>query len=143
MDLVGLLYKPVFTASTHLLKIIHAPHVTALSGTGLVHCAPAHGAEDYDAFRALGLLSLTANTSNSLLCHVNSKGQFTHDVADVVGSEFAKRLAGKDVLGDGNKEMVMLLKDMEKIVKIERIKHRYPYDWKTNEPIIVTWVRAL
>lgn len=73
----------------------------------------------------------------SLLCHVNPKGQFTHDVADVVGSEYAERLAGKDVL-NGNKEMVMLLKDIDKIVKIERIKHRYPYDWKTNEPIIVT-----
>ncbi|KIM42355.1 hypothetical protein M413DRAFT_444780 [Hebeloma cylindrosporum] len=136
-DLVDLSYKPLFTASTQLLKIIHAPHVTALSGTGLVHCAPAHGAEDYDAFRELGLLS-PANTSNGLLCHVNSKGQFTHDVADVVGTEYAERLAGKEVLGNGNKEMVMLLKDAGKIVKIERIKHRYPYDWKTNEPIIVT-----
>lgn len=103
-----------------------------------MHCAPAHGAEDYDAFRALGLLSPTANTSSSLLCHVNSKGQFTPDVVDVVGSEYGKRLAGKDVLGNGNKEMVMLLKDTGKIVKIEKIKHRYPYDWKTDKPIIVT-----
>lgn len=103
-----------------------------------MHCAPAHGAEDYDAFRALGLLSPTANTSSSLLYHVNSKGQFTPDVVDVVGSEYGKRLAGKDVLENGNKEMVMLLKDTGKIVKIEKIKHRYPYDWKTDKPIIVT-----
>lgn len=73
-----------------------------------------------------------------MLCHVNSKGQFTSEVVDIVGPEHAEKLVGKEVLGDGNKAMVMLLKELDKVLKIQRIKHRYPYDWKTNEPIIVT-----
>ncbi|KDR72627.1 hypothetical protein GALMADRAFT_73804 [Galerina marginata CBS 339.88] len=137
-DLVGLPYKPIFPSSTQTLNIIHAPHVTALSGTGLVHCAPAHGAEDYDAFRTLNLLPTSTSTTSNVICHVDGKGQFTSEVVEVVGAEHAEKLIGKEVLGDGNKAMVMLLKDLNKVLKIERIKHRYPYDWKTNEPIIVT-----
>jgi isoleucyl-tRNA synthetase len=130
-DLLNATYKPIFPASTQSLPIINAAHVTSQSGTGLVHCAPAHGAEDYEALRDL-------NSTTSLICHVDGKGQFVSDVADVVGPEFAKRLAGKEVLGDGNKEMVAILKEMGCLVKIQRIKHRYPYDWRTKEPIIVT-----
>ncbi|KAF8970187.1 tRNA synthetases class I-domain-containing protein [Flammula alnicola] len=132
-DLVGATYKPVFSTSTQFLPIINAAHVTSLSGTGLVHCAPAHGAEDYEALRDTDFSSATG-----LICHVDAKGQFTADVADIVGPDYAERLAGKEVLGDGNKEMVALLKEMGSLVKIQRIKHRYPYDWRTKEPIIVT-----
>ena len=130
----------MFSLSAKPFKVIHAPHVTALSGTGLVHCAPAHGAEDYDAFRLLNLLipSTSSSAGSNIVCHVNDKGQFSTEVADVVGPEHASRLVGKSVLGDGNKEMVLLLKELGKVLKVERIKHRYPYDWKTNEPIIVT-----
>jgi len=123
---------------TQPLKIIHAPHVTSLSGTGLVHCAPAHGVEDYEAFRSLDLLLTPTSTTSNVICHVGGQGKFTSEVAEVVGPALAEKLIGKEVLGDGNKEMVMLLKDMQKVVKIQRIKHRYPYDWKTDKPIIVT-----
>ncbi|KAH9477821.1 Isoleucine--tRNA ligase, mitochondrial [Psilocybe cubensis] len=140
-DLVGVSYHPIFSSASspaQPLKIIHAPHVTALSGTGLVHCAPAHGAEDYDAFRLQNLLQTSGPTGSNVLCHVNSRGQFTSEVVDVVGPEHAPKLVGQEVLGDGNKAMVILLKELDKVLKIQRIKHRYPYDWKTNEPIIVT-----
>ncbi|KAF8157025.1 tRNA synthetases class I-domain-containing protein [Crassisporium funariophilum] len=139
-DLVGISYKPIFpspppsSSSSPLLKIIPASHVTALSGTGLVHCAPSHGAEDYAAFRSLGLIS----SSLQMICHVDHRGAFTPDIAEVVGEEAAKKLVGKEVLGEGNKEMVGLLKELGSVVKVERLKHRYPYDWKTKEPIIVT-----
>lgn len=128
-SLVGAAYKPIFPASAQSLPIINAAHVTSQSGTGLVHCAPAHGAEDYEALRVLNA---------GLICHVDGKGQFTTEIADVVGPHFGERLAGKEVLGDGNKEMVAVLKEMGRLVKIHRLKHRYPYDWRTKEPIIVT-----
>ncbi|CAA7268378.1 unnamed protein product [Cyclocybe aegerita] len=134
--LIGTTYKHIFPGSTKSFKVIHAPHVTNETGTGLVHCAAAHGAEDYSAFRSLGLLN--PSNTDDLVCHVDGKGQFTPDVADVVGQEYGKRLTGKEVLGDGNKELVMILKELGKVYKVQRIKHRYPYDWKTNEPIIVT-----
>jgi isoleucyl-tRNA synthetase len=116
------------------MKIIPASHVTADSGTGLVHCAPAHGAEDYMAFRSLGLISNLEN----MICHVNADGNFTKDVASVVGQKAAMLLLGQQVLGEGGRAIVEMLKKMDCLVKVKRIKHRYPYDWRTDKPIIVT-----
>ncbi|KAG6909906.1 hypothetical protein DXG01_014426 [Tephrocybe rancida] len=135
-DLIDVAYTPIFNSlgpSTSPLTIIPASHVTADSGTGLVHCAPAHGAEDYHAFLALNLVS----TSKNMICHVDGEGKFTSDVADVVG-ESASILVGHDVLGDGSRAVVELLKKIGALVKVQRFKHRYPYDWKTDKPIIVT-----
>lgn len=120
------------------LKIIPATHVTADSGTGLVHCAPGHGAEDYNAFRALGLLS----SGQPITCHVGEGGKFTPGVVSVVGEAAGEKLVGQEVLQDGSKAVVELLKELGCLVKIKRIKHRYPYDWKTDQPIIVTCVSS-
>ncbi|EGN92511.1 hypothetical protein SERLA73DRAFT_172840 [Serpula lacrymans var. lacrymans S7.3] len=138
-DLVDAPYLPLFSPSGAIVpipyKIIPASHVTSDSGTGLVHCAPAHGGEDYQAFRTLGLIN--SHNPNSIICHVDEAGKFTHKVADVVGEEAALTVIGQEVLKDGGKAIVKLLEHTGKLVKVQRIKHRYPYDWKTNEPIIV------
>ncbi|KAJ8083181.1 isoleucine-tRNA ligase [Marasmius tenuissimus] len=138
-DLVGLPYTPIFSSlntskEQPSLKIIAANHVTADSGTGLVHCAPAHGAEDYHAFRSLGLIL----DADSIRCHVDGAGAFSPEVAKVVGEEASKTLIGQPVLEGGSKAVVDLLKQMGALVKVQRFKHRYPYDWKTDKPIIVT-----
>lgn len=139
-DLVGANYAPIFaslpSASTRPLQIIHSSHVTSDSGTGLVHCAPAHGPEDYGVFRSLGLIS----DPDSILCHVGPAGEFIPKVAEVVGEEAAQRLIKKPVLSDGSRTSVDLLKEVGHLVKIKRVKHRYPYDWKTDQPIIVMYV---
>jgi isoleucyl-tRNA synthetase len=104
-----------------------------------VHCAPAHGGEDYQAFLALGMLS----SSNPMICHVNGEGRFTVDIANVIGSDAAGGLVGQEVLSNGSKAVVDLLRKNGSLVKVQRIKHRYPYDWKTNEPILMTCVLDL
>ena len=137
-DLVGVSYKPLFSSqcpSAKSMKIIPSLHVTGLSGTGLVHCAPAHGEEDYNAFCSLGLLS----KATTILCHVDEKGEFSPEIVNIVGEEAAASLVGKDVLGEGNAAMLKLLKKEQRAVKTEKISHRYPYDWKTNKPVIVTY----
>ncbi|KAF8886535.1 isoleucyl-tRNA synthetase [Infundibulicybe gibba] len=137
-DLIGVSYIPIFATKScqhKKLRIIHASHVTPDSGTGLVHCAPAHGAEDYNAFKALGTIS---SAQQDILCHVNADGKFTPEVAAIVGEEVASALVGREVLTTGSKAVVDILQKMGRLVKTKRIKHRYPYDWKTNTPIIVT-----
>lgn len=129
-DLVGMQYDPIFTQTGEKFPIIHASHVTSQAGTGIVHCAPAHGAEDYNAFRSLSL--------DSMLCHVDNLGQFSEDVCSVVGQRDGRELVGKPVLGDGTHAIVRLLKDRDAVVKVKYYKHKYPYDWRTNQPIIVT-----
>jgi len=137
--LVGVEYKPLFESSKSAknFTIIHAPHVISNSGTGLVHLAPAHGAEDYNAFRALGMISPSDSASGKLVCHVDGKGQFTTDVAEVLSEDDAKLLVGRDVLYSGNKTILHLLHKLGKVVETEKITHKYPFDWRTKKPIIV------
>lgn len=129
-DLVGVTYNSPFPDGSQF-KVIPSSHVTTESGTGLVHCAPAHGMEDYAAFQALGLIH------PELLCHVDGTGQFSQEVASVTGEAIGKSLVGLDILKGGSKAMVKVLEDAGALVKLQKIKHRYPYDWKTGEPIIV------
>ncbi|KAH9077901.1 tRNA synthetases class I-domain-containing protein [Lactarius deliciosus] len=137
-ELAGARYRPLFAAfapdASESLKVIASTHVTPDSGTGLVHCAPAHGAEDYNLFKEKNLISSTS----SIVCHVGDGGLFTSEVEHVVGKEAAKTFVGKPVLDGGSRSVVDLLKDMNRLIKIERFKHRYPYDWKTDKPVIVT-----
>lgn len=72
-----------------------------------------------------------------MLCHVDDSGKFDAGVAEVVGAERAETLVGQEVLKGGGKAAVELLKEVGALLKIQRVKHRYPYDWKTKEPIIV------
>lgn len=139
--LVGLGYRGIFATHTGgktwssfpNLSIIPATHVTSDSGTGLVHCAPAHGAEDYLAFRSQGLLG------SGMLCHVDGEGKFSQCVTDVVPPELGgDALVGLEVLKGGSKAIVKILEGCGALLAVERIKHKYPYDWKTNEPVIVT-----
>jgi isoleucyl-tRNA synthetase len=141
-DLVGLKYHSLFRNPVRNIeqhKIIPSSHVTAISGTGLVHCAPAHGADDYKAFHALGLL----NQSTDIVCHVDLAGRFTDGITDVVGEERGRELVGLEVLYRGGKEMVKVLERLDdangegRLVKVERVNHRFPYDWRTKKPIIV------
>lgn len=151
-QLVGLRYHGIFSsrstghahsvpsmadpAHRHVLQIISAPHVTPDTGTGLVHCAPGHGAEDYLAFRAEGLLNF------GMLCHVNVQGKFCSNVNDIVGplatDEGGENLVGLEVVEEGSKAIVRLLGRTGSLLAVEKFHHRYPYDWKTNEPVIVT-----
>lgn len=152
-NLVGASYRPIFAplhtspSTLRSLPIIASSHVTNDSGTGLVHCAPAHGAEDYTAMQSLGLISNSSKTSSvdtssdpagasEIVCHVNGLGQFTADVADAVGEAHATELAEKDILNEGGRTIVALLTKVGALKKVQRFKHRYPYDWKTDKPVI-------
>lgn len=75
-----------------------------------------------------------------MICHVDGSGKFSSEIISVLGEEAGKELVGKDVLKAGGKAIVDLLRTMgeEFLLGVEKIKHRYPYDWKTGEPVIVT-----
>ena len=131
IDLAGSQYRSPFAVEARR-PIIISNHVTAESGTGLVHCAPAHGAEDYHAFLALD----PGSFKSGLLCHVDGEGKFTDDIAEVVGDSAAKELVGQDIMKAGSRSVTKLLEAVGALVKVQRIRHRYPYDWKTGEPVI-------
>ncbi|KAI0284613.1 isoleucyl-tRNA synthetase [Russula aff. rugulosa BPL654] len=138
-ELAGARYLPLFASlapdvASGSLPVINSTYVTPDSGTGLVHCAPAHGTEDYNMFREQNLISSTS----TIACHVGEGGLFTNEVAHVVGKEAGESLVGQPVLDSGSRSIVRLLKNIGCLLKVERFKHRYPYDWKTDRPVIVT-----
>ena len=137
-DISNAFYRPLFAQlsnSTASFPILPSPHVTPETGTGLVHCAPAHGQEDYALFRALGLVDTTS--PDALVCHVDGAGKFTPRVTEVLGKDTGAMLEGREVLYAGGKIMVKLLEEIGVLRKAEKIKHRYPYDWKTDKPVII------
>ena len=86
----------------HTLQVKLASRVTSDAGTGLVHCAPGHGAEDHHVFCAEGFLD------SGMLCHVDAEGKFCSSVKDIMGPLEAV-LVGLEVLTEGSKAIVSLL----------------------------------
>lgn len=117
-DLVGATYKHALNGET--MPIIAAQHVTADSGTGMVHTAPGHGMEDYEACRALGILPFSP---------VNDEGFFTADAG--------KQFQGLFAFDEGNSAVIDYLKEVKGLVKEEPYKHKYPYDWRTKKPVML------
>ncbi|WWC88449.1 uncharacterized protein L201_003360 [Kwoniella dendrophila CBS 6074] len=133
-QLVGTQYTHLFhptSSSQSKPSIMAAKHVTAQAGTGLVHSAPAHGHEDYEAFIAAGMLP------EELRCPVDDDGRFTPDLTYWTEGDLATSLVGQEVLGKGTHMMVDLLRDNAVLLAEQDIEHRYPYDWKSKKPIIV------
>ena len=101
---------------------IHADFVSADSGSGLVHCAPGHGMDDYDVCTKLGIEAVAP---------VDDSGCFTSAALP----EEPSILEGKSVLRDGNREVLKILGD--KVLATHKYKHKYPYDWRTKLPVII------
>jgi isoleucyl-tRNA synthetase len=100
--------------------IVLGDHVTAESGTGLVHTAPNHGHDDFIVGKKynLGMISL-----------VDDRGIFNVDAGE--------DLVGLSVLKEGNAKVVDILTANGTLVKEEAYNHKYPYDWRTKKPVIV------
>lgn len=50
-------------------------------------------------------------------------------------AEAGSNLHGKNVLLDGGKEVIQMLKD--NVLHLGEITHSYPYDWRTKQPVII------
>ncbi len=92
-------------------------HVTTDAGTGLVHTAPGHGADDFNIGRKYGLEIYTP---------VNHRGEFTDDVP---------LWAGLHVFA-ANPSIVDLLRKRGALLRGETITHSYPHCWRCKNPII-------
>lgn len=114
-DLAGCHYLHPITGV--IMPFLAGLHVTSKIGTGLVHTAPAHGTEDF-------LISLANNIP--VLSLVNEAGCYT--------TEAGPLFAGLDVLKDGNDAALQKIGD--NVMHTEYLMHSYPYDWRTNKPVI-------
>ncbi len=100
-------------------KVINTLFVTADTGTGAVHIAPGHGADDYQAGREHGL---------DILSPVDDRGHYTAEVG-------LPDFVGKHVF-QSNKGIIELLKSKGALLAHEDITHQYPHCWRSKTPII-------
>ena len=99
-------------------RVVPAEYVTDEDGTGLVHTAPGHGAEDYQTGLKEGL---------DVYCPVLPDGTYDDSVPDW--------LAGKSIW-DANQEIVDRLDKDGVLYHSERFTHSYPHDWRGKQPVI-------
>ncbi|MBP8275988.1 MAG: isoleucine--tRNA ligase, partial [Propionivibrio sp.] len=104
------------------VAIICGTHVTVEAGTGLVHTAPAHGADDYQIGRVYGL-----PVNNP----VGDDGRFLPNTPALSVSP----LAGKTVW-EANPLVLQELEARDRLLKVEKIQHSYPHCWRHKTPII-------
>ena len=91
--------------------------VTTEEGSGLVHCAPGHGPEDYIIGKRYEL---------PIFSPVGPDGKYTEEAGE---------FAGKRVL-EINDEIIKELKKKGTLVKSEKITHRYPQCWRCKTKLI-------
>ena len=87
------------------------------SGTGCVHTAPGHGADDFAVGKKYGL---------EVYAPVDAAGRFTAEV------EHFARLS----VFEANPKIVEFLRERGALVNVERYDHRYPHCWRCKNPVI-------
>ncbi|MEK6231274.1 MAG: isoleucine--tRNA ligase [Luteolibacter sp.] len=100
-------------------KVILANFVTTETGTGAVHIAPGHGADDYVVGQQNGL---------AVLSPVDDEGLFTEEVGlpELVGQHVFK----------SNKRIIEILAESGHLLAQEEYRHSYPHCWRSKTPII-------
>ena len=97
--------------------VVSEDFVSADDGTGIVHMAPAFGADDYAAGQRHGL---------PMLNPIDGAGKFTDDV-ELVGGQFVK---------DADSVLVEALRDRNLLFDIGRVEHSYPHCWRCGSPLL-------
>ena len=97
--------------------VLNEEYVNLEQGTGLVHCAPGHGTEDFVVGKENKL---------STLCPLTMTGEYTEE---------AGKYAGKYVK-DADSELTEELREKSLLVTTEKIKHDYPMCWRCKTPLL-------
>jgi len=106
--------------------------VTNDTGTGFVHIAPGHGADDYHLGLANELPIYSPVDDNGCLTR-------THDLPEE--QQIPDELVGKSILAkkgrsEANDAVLEILRGREALVKQEDYPHQYPHCWRSKTPVI-------
>jgi isoleucyl-tRNA synthetase len=94
-----------------------ADYVTMDTGTGAVHTAPAHGADDFYTGVKYGI---------DQTCNVDEAGRLRNGLPEYDGQQVFK----------ANPLIVELLKSRGVLMGHENIEHSYPHCWRCHNPVI-------
>ena len=97
--------------------VVLADYVTTEDGTGLVHQAPAFGADDLEVCRRYGLVVVNP---------INPDGHFQNQIG-LVGGKFFK---------DADKDLIRDLKSRGLMFKNSQFEHSYPHCWRCHTALM-------
>ena len=114
--------QPVFGDQGEKGRFIYADYVTLDDGTGIVHCAPGHGVDDYLAGMRFGI---------PVVMPVDDDGRFYAGDGMGTGGPWS----GMDV-NEANPKIIEWLRERGTLILHEDINHSYPHCWRCKEPVI-------
>ena len=110
-------YHPFLPWERRKVLGVVADYVTMDTGTGVVHTAPSHGAEDF----ATGVRYKLDPT-----CEVDSAGRIQNGLPEYDGLQVFK----------ANPVIIELLKSRGALLHEEKVEHSYPHCWRCHNPVI-------
>lgn len=128
--LEGLHYTPIFdyfadyAAENNGKAFLVATdgYVTSDSGTGIVHCAPYFGEDDYRVSLKAGVI----RKDGRVICPLDSSCRFTEPVTDYLGLH----------VKEADKLIIKKLKAAGRMIRDSTTKHSYPFCWRSDTPLI-------
>lgn len=114
------------TPEARPFRMVTGDFVTTEDGTGIVHIAPAFGADDYKVGQKnqLGILTL-----------VDREGKFVDGVGEFSG-RYVKNYKDEKDYQDVNVDIAVKLKLESQAFKVEKYEHSYPHCWRTDKPVL-------
>jgi len=99
------------------VPMLDAQFVNLEQGTGIVHCAPSHGPDDFN-------LCLKNNIPS--LYTVDNSGVYTKEVPFFTNTHVFK----------ADPIVIDKLKEQKQLLKNDKLNHSYPHSWRSKAPLI-------
>jgi isoleucyl-tRNA synthetase len=107
-------------------KVLLGDFVTTEDGTGIVHTAPAFGADDYRVGQKYDI---------GILVMVDKEGKFVDGLGEF-SNRYVKNYKDDPNYVDVNVDIAVKLKKENRAFKVEKYEHSYPHCWRTDKPVL-------
>lgn len=107
-------------------RVLIGDFVTTEDGTGIVHTAPAFGADDYRVGKKYNI---------GILTMVDREGKFLDGLGEF-SNRYVKNYKDEKDYVDVNVDICVKLKKENRAFKVEKYEHSYPHCWRTDKPIL-------
>ena len=99
------------------VPLLEAKFVTTEQGTGIVHCAPSHGPDDFNLCLKAGIKAVDT---------IDDNGQYTNNIIKYKGLHIFK----------ANTVLIEDLKKQKKLIYNGKLNHSYPHSWRSKAPLV-------
>ncbi len=99
------------------IPMLDARFVTIEQGTGIVHCAPSHGPDDFNLCLKNGIKAIET---------VDGDGKYTNNVLFFEGLHIFK----------ANSVIIEKLQEQKKLLSNDKLVHSYPHSWRSKAPLV-------